>query len=59
MPHNSLGSTPVFEAIKREIPVYAIKENSTELGITKEKLNTPKVIEIDTYDKALENILKS
>ena len=59
MPHNSLGSTPVFEAIKKDIPVYAIKENSTELDITKEKLNTPKVIEIATYDKALESILKS
>ena len=59
MPHNSLGSTPVFEAIKKDIPVYAIKENSTELDITKEKLNTPKVIEIDTYDMALESILKS
>ena len=38
MPYNSLGSTPVFECIKRKIPVYAVKENSTVLDVTKEKL---------------------
>lgn len=60
MPFNSLGSTPVFEAIKHQIPVFAIKENSTELDVTKNKLfKNSNIIEIDTYDEALKLILKS
>jgi hypothetical protein len=59
MPQNALGSTPVFESIKRQIPIYAIKENTTEIDVTKEKLNLTDVIEIETYEKALEIILKS
>lgn len=57
MPYNSLGSTPVFEALKRGIKVYAVKENKTELDVTKEKL-FPKsdIIEIETYDKLLQII---
>ncbi len=58
MPYNALGSTPVFEASKKNIPVYAIMENSTELDITKCNLNLPQVIEVETYEKALELILK-
>ena len=38
MPHNCLGSTPVFECLKRNIPVYAIEENSTVLDVTKKKI---------------------
>lgn len=38
MPHNCLGSTPVFECVKRNIPVYAIEENTTVLNVTKEKI---------------------
>lgn len=38
MPYNSLGSIPVFEANKRNIPVYAVKENQTVLDVTQEKL---------------------
>ena len=59
MPHNSLGAIPIFEAIKRDIPIYAIKENSTILNVT--KANTFKnsnIIEIDTYKEALDSILK-
>jgi hypothetical protein len=59
MPQNALGSTPVFESIKRQIPIYAIKENTTEIDVTKEKLNLTDVIEIETYEKALKIILKS
>ena len=54
MPYNCLGSTPVFEALKRGIKVYAVKENVTELDVTKEKLFPgSNVIEIDTYDELL------
>jgi hypothetical protein len=58
MPYNSLGSTPVFEAIKNNIKTYAILENKTELDVTKEKLfNDSNIIEISTYDEALKSLL--
>ncbi|MBQ8460364.1 DUF3326 domain-containing protein [bacterium] len=60
MPHNSLGSIPVFEALKRNITIYAIKENSTEIDVTKEKLfANSNIIEIDTYEKCLSLILEN
>lgn len=60
MPYDSLGSIPVFEALKHNIPVYAIKENTTELNITKNSIHkSTNIIEIETYQKALEKILKS
>ena len=60
MPYNALGSTPVFEALKRNIPVYAIKENSTELNITNEILHkNNKIILVETYQQCLELITKS
>lgn len=52
MPYNSLGSIPVFESLKRNIPIYAIKENSTVLNITK-KYISDKIIEVETYEEAL------
>ena len=57
MPYDSLGSTPVFEALKRDIPVFAIEENSTTLNIFPEKLSD-KIIKVPTYDKCLEIIQK-
>lgn len=56
MPHNSLGSIPVFEAVKRGIKVFAVKGNSTVLSVTKEKLKLDRVIEVETYEKCLELI---
>ena len=57
MPYNCLGSTPVFEALKRGVKVYAVKENKTELDVTKGKLFPGcSIIEIDTYDELLEII---
>ena len=38
MPHNSLGAIPVFECIKRDIPVYAVKENNTLLNVTNDRI---------------------
>lgn len=59
MPHNALGSTPVFESIKRSIPIYAIKENTSELNVTAQKLNIEnKVIEVESYKQALNLITK-
>jgi hypothetical protein len=58
MPYNSLGSTPVFEAMSRNIKTYAILENKTELNVTKDKLfNTSSIIEISTYDEAIKALL--
>lgn len=53
MPCNTLGSIPVFEAIKRGIKVYAVKENQSVLNITKQALKLDCVIEIDTYQECL------
>ena len=60
MPYNSLGSVPVFEAVKRNIPTFAVKENSTILNVTKDSLlKDSNIIEINTYQQALEAILKA
>ena len=53
MPYDSLGSTPVFEALKRNIKVYAIEENKTVLNITPEIISK-NIISIPTYEKCLE-----
>ena len=58
MPSNCLGSVPVFECIKRNIPVYAIEENQTILDITKQKI-FPKadgIISVNSYWELLEKI---
>lgn len=52
MPADSLGSTPVFECLKRDIPIYAIKENTTVLNITKQKLDN-RIVEVDSYKELL------
>ena len=51
MPYNCLGSTPVFEALKHGVKVYAVKENQTELNVTKEKLLPDgDIIEVENYE---------
>ena len=58
MPHNCLGSTPVFECLKRNIPVYAIEENLTVLDVTKKKI-FPKadgIIPVKSYRDLLEKM---
>ena len=55
MPYDALGSTPVFEAIKRGIKVFAVKENSTELKVLP-KLISDKIIEVSTYKDCLDII---
>ncbi len=57
MPYNSLGSIPVFECLKRNIKIFAIKENRTELNVDKKSLiPNSNIIEIDTYEQLLGNI---
>ena len=52
MPYDSLGCTPVFECLKRNIPIYAIKENTTVLNITPDKISS-KINIIETYSECL------
>lgn len=52
VPSTALGSSAVFDAIERNIPIYAVKENKTVLNVTKDafyKKNS--IIEIETYDE--------
>ena len=59
MPVDCLGSTPVFECLKREIPVYAIEENSTILNVTVDNLNLKGVKFCKTYEQAFNEIFTS
>jgi hypothetical protein len=51
MPYNALGSVPVLKAIEENIHVFAVKENSTVLDITAQKLgiNTKQITIVDKY----------
>lgn len=54
MPFDSLGSIPVIEALKNNIKVFAVKENSTTLNITKQKLfPNSQIVEVDKYTDIL------
>lgn len=55
MPYNALGSIPVFEAQKHNIPVYAIKENKTLLNITDDTIHQKCGI-IYSYEEFLERL---
>lgn len=55
MPHNCMGSIPVLESIKRDIKVFAVKENDTVLDIKKQNISE-KIIEIDSYRELYEQI---
>ena len=56
MPYNSLGSIPVFEAFKRNIPVYAILENKTLLNVTNDIISGKCGI-LYSYDELLETLI--
>ncbi len=59
VPFNSLGSSIVFDAIKNNIKVCAVKQNSTVLNIDKDALNIQNsIIEFKDYDECL-RFLKS
>ena len=56
MPYNSLGSTPVFESVKRNITVYAVLENQTQTDVKKSDLfkDAKNIIEVKTYKEVFE-----
>lgn len=56
MPYNALGSIPVFEALKKGIKIFAVKENQSVLNVTKDLLKLDEIVEIDTYQECLEFI---
>ena len=57
MPYNSLGSTPVFEALKRNIPIYAVRENKTLLNVKNSNLfKSNRIIEVESYKDCLKLI---
>lgn len=58
MPYDALGSTPVFEAIKRGIKVFAVGENKTVLDVTRYSLKLDGITAIGTYEECLEIIKK-
>lgn len=57
MPANALGSTPVFESIKNNIPIFAVNENKSVLnvGVDELFLNSGIIIK-DTYNECLEHV---
>jgi len=57
MPYDAIGSTPVFEAAKRNIDIFLIKENRTALDVTYDKLALKGDIkDFETYQDCLEYI---
>ena len=56
MPYNSLGSSIVLDAIEKGIKVFAIKENSSVLKITREIIKKNGIIEVNTYNECKEEL---
>ena len=54
---DALGSIPVFEAVKRGIDVFAVKENLTALNVTPDKISNS-IITVSDYDACLDYIVK-
>ena len=53
MPFNSLGSSIVLDALEKNIPVLAVKENETILNITSQKLNLDGIINLESYNDCI------
>ncbi len=59
VPFNSVGSSVVLDSLGKNIPVYAIKENSTILNVDRYSINKQNdIIELQTYDDYID-ILKT
>ncbi|MFH1224947.1 MAG: DUF3326 domain-containing protein [Candidatus Diapherotrites archaeon] len=52
-PYNALGGVPMLACERMGIPIIAVKENSTILGVTKEKLGLKNVVKVKKYDDAV------
>ncbi|MBX7230941.1 MAG: DUF3326 domain-containing protein [Bdellovibrionales bacterium] len=51
-PADTLGGIPVLEAIRRNVPVIAVRDNKTILDVTAEQLGLNSVIVVNTYAQA-------
>jgi len=56
-PADALGGIPVLEALRRQVPVLAVRGNSTILEVTAENLRLPGVTEVASYAEAAGLIL--
>lgn len=57
-PHNALGGIPMLAAERLGIPILAVKENTTILRVTKERLGLKHVVKVKTYDEAVKMLEK-
>lgn len=57
-PYDCLGGIPVLEMLKRDKKVYAIKENSTVLDITPQKISD-KISVFETYQELYDFLTKT
>ncbi|MWA08353.1 DUF3326 domain-containing protein [Streptomyces sp. BA2] len=51
-PADALGGVPVLEALRRRVPVLAVRENTTILDVTADALDLPGVSEVANYTEA-------
>jgi len=51
-PASCLGGVPVLYALKNDIPVIAVKENTTVLNVTAQTMGFSNLIEVNTYLEA-------
>lgn len=59
VPHNSVGSSIVLDAIKNNIPVFAIKENSTVLDVNGYSIGKQNdIVELATYQEYSQLLIK-
>ena len=58
VPYNALGSGVVLDALSKNIPVYAIKENSSVLNIDKNAIHLDGVTELETYEDYIDILEK-
>lgn len=56
-PADALGGIPVLEALRRRVPVLAVRDNSTILDVTAGNLGLPGVTEVASYAEAAGLIL--
>ena len=57
-PYNSLGGIPMLACEKLGIPIIAVKENSTILRVTKERLGLKNAVRVKTYDSGVKLLKK-
>jgi len=57
VPYTACGGIPVFEAMKRKIPIIAVKEIKTNLNVTPNSIGID-AIEVETLDEALGKLME-